>query len=143
MGKRGGLGGRFLQGLLVYMMAMMTSKQSIIPAIDVLFSWMALRAYALNEDTLVEASKDPRSQPVDFIAVARMGCLIERLSKPRITIYVRTLFVLRDIANLQKALQNRNIQYLEWKVSRSHRPDILFINLSTLQRAMIGPLSPQ
>jgi hypothetical protein len=48
MGKRRGLGGRFLQGLLVYLIAKMMSNPSIKPAIDVLISQMALTVYALN-----------------------------------------------------------------------------------------------
>jgi hypothetical protein len=48
MGKRQGLGGSFLQGLLVYLIAKMMNNPSIMPAIDVLFSQMTLAVYELN-----------------------------------------------------------------------------------------------
>ena len=119
------------------------NNASIIPAIDDLFSQMALTVYALNRDTYVEASVVLRSQP-DSIAAARIGCLIERLSSPRITIYVPTLYLLRDVAELQNfRIQKYSICQWDRRSAGHGDRDVSFIDFATSQTAMISPIFPQ
>jgi hypothetical protein len=93
MGKRRGPGGTLLQGLLVYPTKRMMTSPSTKPDARALLSQIAFTMDALNgcmnwgtiafitelpcgEDAYVEESTNPRSHPVEFIAIVWMICAV-------------------------------------------------------------------